>query len=93
VWIDSQVRTAIHYLRWDDKYYRELACRSIGAFAFEATHLFGGRFNASETSSLSVDIGVLLVYHGGAEGTDTGPIAHGCSATRGTAAAQPFSEV
>ena len=27
VWIDSQVRTAIHYLRlrWDDKYKRELA--------------------------------------------------------------------
>jgi multidrug efflux pump subunit AcrA (membrane-fusion protein) len=42
---------------------------------------------------LSVDIGVLLIYHGGAEGTDTGPIAHGCSTTRGTAAAQPFSEV
>ena len=65
----------------------------MGAFAFEATCLFGGRFNAGETGSLYVDIGVLLIYHVRAEGTDTGPIAHGCSTTRGTAAAQPFSEV
>ena len=39
----------------------------------------------------SVDIVALLIYHVRAEGTDTGPIAHGCSTTRGTGAAQPFS--
>jgi hypothetical protein len=61
-------------------------------FEFEATRLLEDA-STPATGSLSVDIGVLLIYHGGAEGTDTGPIAHGCSTTRGTAAAQPFSEV
>ena len=64
----------ILYLRWDDKYLRELAWRSV-------------HFNAGEIGGMVGYFLALPVCRQLTEGTDTGPIAHGGATARSPASA------